>query len=234
LSIDIADAPRFFTSIKVNSFLDSIFVLQNILIENLSQETPELLPQISENTKLYLCIAKNSESCEMFNGNCDLVRSDDHDVIIFDDKFIKNLRKFNNLYSLTMSTFYTNVNWTYLCDLGPKDLYLFNDKFYENDATVDILSTFAELNPDCLCILSLKMCKIDVRGIESLKCFTHLYILSFETMHGLTNELIAQISISIPKGYNCDWKIINNDYLDDETCLGIINERQFRVSLFDV
>jgi len=76
------------------------------------------------------------------------------------------------------------------------------------------------------------MCKIDIRGIESLKCFTKLFSLSFETMHGLTKELIAQIYI--PKGYKCILKIIDNDYLDDETYLEIINNFNFNVSLFDV
>ena len=51
-------------------------------------------------------------------------------------------------------------------------------------------------------------------------------------MHGLTNELIAQIYI--PKGYKCILKIIDNDYLDDETYLEIINNFNFNVSLFDV
>jgi len=201
--------------------------LQNKFIWNLSQETPEPLPQLSESTKLYLHIAEKSDSCEILDGNCDLVRSSDHDVIIFDDKFFKNLRKFDYLWSLTISTFYTNVNWTDLCYLGPREFFLFNDKFYENDATVDILSGFAELNPDCLDVLSLKMCKIDVRGIKSLKCFGNLSRLSFETMIDLTNELIAQISVPL---YNCTLKIIDNDYLDDETCFGIIKERKFNVS----
>jgi len=144
--------------------------LQNKLIGNLSQETPETLPQISKKIILYLRITENSDSCELLDGNCDLVRSGEHDEIIFDEKFFKNLMKFDHLRSLTMSTFYTNVNnWTDLCYLVLKYLYLFNDKFYENDATVDILSGFAEINPDSLHILSFKMCKIDARRIISLK-----------------------------------------------------------------
>jgi len=206
--------------------------LQDKLIGNLSQDTPETLPQISENTKLHLRIAENSDPCEILNGNCGLVRSGDHDVIIFDEKLFKYLRKFNNLYSLTMSTFYTNVNWTDLCVLGPREMYLFNDKFYENDATVDILSGFAALNPDCLRELDFKMCKIDARGIASLKCFTNLSSLSFERINDFTNELIAQISV--PRRRECALKIIDNDYLDDETCFRIKKERKINVSLFDV
>jgi len=196
------------------------------------QEIPETLPQITGDIILSLCITENSYFCEIINGNCDLVRSFDHDVIIFDDRFFKNLLTFDCLRSLTISTFYTNVYWMNLCNLIIAELYLFNDKFYEIDATVDILSGFAELNPHCFYTLDLKMCKIDVRGIESLKCFTELSSLSFETMHGLTNELIAQISV--PQGYYCTLKIIDNDYLNDETCWGIINERKIYVSLFDV
>ena len=113
--------------------------------------------------------------------------------------------------------------------MGPRELYLFNDKFYENDATVDILCGFAELNPDCLHIIRLKMCKIDARGIKSLKCFRNLSRLSFETMNDLTNKLITQISV--PKGRQCTLEIIDNDYLDDETCFGIFKEEKFNVSI---
>jgi len=47
-------------------------------------------------------------------------------------------------------------------------------------------------------------------------------------MLDLTNEIIAQISV--PKGRQCILQIIDNDYLDDETCFVIIEERKIVVS----
>lgn len=153
-----------------------------------------------------------------------------YDAIIFDELFFTNLQKFRYIKELTISTFNPHVNnWSHLSHLNLERLYLVNDKFHESDDTVDILSSIVNPLRCCLKKLVLKVCNINEDGIKSINRLPYLWQLSFETVRGLTNQLIQELSV--PKRY-CTLKIIDNDEIDDATCCEIIDKLLLAVSFF--